>query len=148
VPLLGCKSTVLAGKVKWGSIFGASTTALPPPERMYAGSSQTLRGYAFETVSPLREDGKPAGGRSLMVYSFELRQRITKTWGGVAFYEIGNVYATPTPEFNFKQLQSAGFGIRYYTAVGPLRFDMAFPFNRRKNLDAAFQIYFSIGQTF
>ncbi len=148
IPVMGCTSTVLAGKVKWGSIFGASTTALPPPERMYAGSSQTLRGYAFETVSPLREDGKPAGGRSLMVYSFELRQRFTETWGGVAFYEIGNVYATPTPEFNFKQLQSAGFGIRYYTAVGPLRFDMAFPFTRRPNLDAAFQIYFSIGQTF
>ena len=147
-PIMGCKSTVFAGKIKWGSIFGASTGALPPPERMYAGSSQTLRGYAFETVSPLREDGKPAGGRSLMVYSFELRQRFTETWGGVAFYEIGNVYDTPTPKFHDHQLQSAGFGIRYYTAVGPLRFDMAFPFTRRPNLDAAFQVYFSIGQTF
>ncbi len=145
---LGRESTVMAGKVKWGSIFGASTMAIPPPERMYAGSSQTLRGYAFETVSPLREDGKPAGGRSLLVCSLEIRQRITATWGGVAFYEIGNVYATPTPKFNSKQLQSAGFGVRYYTAVGPLRFDMAFPFNPRKGLDAAFQIYFSIGQTF
>ncbi len=50
--------------------------------------------------------------------------------------------------YNKKILQSAGGGLRYYTAVGPIRFDIAFPLNRRKGIDKAFQFYFSIGQTF
>lgn len=140
--------TVFASKVSFGSIVGASRLAVPPPERLYAGSPQTLRGYRYLTVSPLNEENKPIGGRSLLVFSFELRRRLAEDWGGVLFYEVGNVYAATWPDLFSKQLQSTGIGIRYYTAVGPLRLDIAFPLNRRKSVDGRFQIYFSIGQTF
>ncbi len=37
--------------------------------------------------------------------------------------------------------------VRYYSPAGPIRIDAAFPVNGR-SADDAFQIYFSIGQTF
>jgi translocation and assembly module TamA len=42
---------------------------------------------------------------------------------------------------------AAGLGLRYYTAVGPLRLDVAVPLNPRKG-DPDFAVYFGIGQSF
>jgi translocation and assembly module TamA len=146
--LWGKDRAVFAAKLMLGSIIGANKHDIPPPERFYAGSENTLRGYKYLTVSPLDCDDKPIGGRSLMILSLETRFRIGENLGWVAFYDIGNVYATSYPLFNYKQLQSVGIGLRYHTPVGPLRCDIAFPLNRRRHLDGAFQIYFSIGQAF
>lgn len=41
-----------------------------------------------------------------------------------------------------------GFGVRYLTNFGPLRFDVGFPLNRRKFIDKSYQLYFGIGQSF
>ncbi len=143
----------LAAKVDLGTIFGASNRTIPPPERFYAGNECILRGYNYMTVSPLGPTGLPIGGRSLMVYSLELRNRIGEKIGWVAFYEVGNVYSTIVPDFSHKQLQSAGFGLRYQTPVGPLRADVAFPLNRRERgkddfIDSCCEYYFSVGQAF
>lgn len=139
---------VLATKLMLGSIIGASRHEIPPPERFYAGSDNTLRGYHYLTVSPLNEKNDPIGGRSLAIFSLETRFRLNENFGGVFFYDVGNVYGNAFPEFSHKQLQAIGSGIRYYTPIGPLRLDIAFPLNRRPHLDSAFQVYFSIGQAF
>lgn len=145
----GCNDRfVLAGKATLGSIWGASKHNIPPSERFYAGSDTLLRGYHYLTVSPLNEFNKPIGGRSLMVYSLEARMRVWDPFGVVFFYDVGNVYSQSLPQFDHKQLQSAGIGLRYHTPVGPIRLDLAFPFNPRKHLDGPVQLYFSIGQSF
>jgi translocation and assembly module TamA len=41
-----------------------------------------------------------------------------------------------------------GLGLRYYTGFGPLRMDVAFPLDKRENIDDSFQLYISIGQAF
>ncbi len=140
------KRHVFAAKLMLGSIFGASKHEIPPPERFYAGSESTLRGYRYLTVSPLRHD-KPLGGRSMLIYSLELRNRIGENFGLTLFYDIGNVYMQPYPDFKHGIRQSVGLGIRYYTPVGPLRLDLAFPLNKR-HIDKSFEAYFSIGQSF
>jgi len=146
---LDCDSRyVFAGKVVAGNILGAGRRAIPAPERFYSGSENTLRGYNYMTVSPLNEENEPIGGRSIMVLSSEMRIRFRENLGCVAFYEIGNVYEKKWPQLHKKQLQSIGFGARYYTPVGPLRLDVAFPLNGRRVLDDSFQFYFSIGQAF
>lgn len=149
---------IFAAKLQLGSIIGASKHDIPPPERFYAGSENTLRGYKYLTVSPLDHDRKPIGGRSLLIYTLELRFRIGESLGLVPFYEIGNVYATAYPKFSYPQLQTVGLGLSYYTPVGPLRCDVAIPLNRRRHyvghsrhrhyLDGPFQVYFNIGQSF
>jgi len=147
-PLFEDNSVVLAFKATIGSINGSSRIDIPPPERFYAGSENTLRGYKYMTVSPLNEEGKPVGGRSIMVYSIESRFKLKKNLGWAFFYEIGNVYSNPFPQIAHKQLQSFGLGLRYCTQVGPLRADIAFPINRRRQFDRGFQFYISIGEAF
>lgn len=147
IPLGGELPHVIAFKIKAGSILGAKNKTIPIPERLFAGSQDTLRGYEYETVSPLVA-GQPIGGRSLMALSVEARIMAAEKWGGVVFYEIGNVYKDAIPKFNHKQLQSTGLGLRYYTPIGPVRLDLGFPLNRRKGLDSSYQLYFSIGQAF
>lgn len=139
---------VLAGKATLGSIWGAGKRTIPPSERFYAGSDNLLRGYKYLTVSPLNCDNKPLGGRSMMVYSLEARMRLMECFGLVAFYDIGNVYSSPFPQFKHEQRQSLGLGLRYHTPVGPLRVDVAFPLNPRRHIDHACEMYFSIGQSF
>jgi translocation and assembly module TamA len=142
------KNITLAGKAVVGSIFGSPEITIPPSERFYAGTDSLLRGYQYKTVSPLDAEDDPIGGRSMMVYSFEYRQKLSENWGWVGFYDVGNVYSDVLPPINQKLLNSLGFGIRYYTPVGPLRADFAFPLNPRKNIDKPFQFYISIGQSF
>lgn len=142
------KRHIFAAKLMLGTIFGASKHEIPPPERFYAGSESTLRGYRYLTVSPLGRHDKPIGGRSMFIYSMELRNRIGKDFGLVFFYDMGNVYLDQVPNFKKEGIrQSAGVGIRYYTPIGPLRLDIAFPINKR-HLDHTLEAYFSIGQSF
>lgn len=148
LPLGKNQKCVLASKLMLGSIIGAGRREIPPPERLYAGSDSTLRGYSYLTVSPLDEKRDPIGGRSLAIFSLEPRFRIGENFGWVLFYDVGNVYSNALPNLKQKQLQGAGAGLRYYTPIGPLRLDVAFPLNRRHKVDSACQVYFSIGQSF
>lgn len=141
--------TVFAFRSTVGSIFGARKTTIPRSELFDAGGDTLLRGYRYKTVSPLDDDHDPTGGRSMLISSLELRQRWTKDFGGVLFFDIGNVYAAPLPSLEKEMLRSAGFGIRYYTLVAPIRLDVAFPLTPRKHVDKQhYQIYFSVGQAF
>lgn len=141
------KRHVFAAKLALGSIFGANQHEIPPPERFYAGSESTLRGYRYLTVSPLAYHRKPLGGRSMMIGTLELRNRIGENFGLVVFYDVGNVCKYAYPDFKDGIRQSAGLGIRYYTPIGPIRLDVAFPLNKR-HIDNSLEAYFSIGQSF
>ena len=148
----------LAGKVTFGTIQGATRRAIPASERFYAGSENTMRGYRYMTVSPFddpKDPNKPTGGRSMLISSLEARMRFGEKFGGVLFTDIGNVYRDHWPQLDDNLLASLGVGIRYFTPVGPLRLDVAFPLNRRRDpgkpkkfFDSPFQIYLSIGQAF
>lgn len=41
-----------------------------------------------------------------------------------------------------------GLGVRYYTPVGLLRLDVAVPIDRRRDIEAPWQFYISLGQAF
>lgn len=137
---------VLAGRAKYGNILGGTANELPAGMRFYAGGGGSVRGYEFQTVGPLAEDGDPLGGKSLVEFGAELRARITENVGIVPFVDAGNVYRKNVPD-SFDLLWAAGLGVRYYTGVGPIRADIAIPIDRR-DVDDAFQFYFSLGQAF
>ncbi len=147
-PLAEDGKFVLASKINVGSIVGGPNHSLPIPEKFFAGSENTLRGYNYYTVSPLDHNSKPIGGRSMIIYTLEGRWKVNDQWGVVGFFEAGNVYKPSFPAFDRKVLKSIGIGGRYYTPVGPLRLDIAFPLDRRPGIDRSFQIYFSVGQAF
>lgn len=139
---------ILAAKATFGSIWGSGRRNIPGSERFYEGSENAMRGYRYLTVSPLNDDNKPIGGRSMMLYTLELRARASECFGWVIFYDFGNVYKAILPNFKERILHSIGYGIRYHTPVGPLRLDIAFPLKVRRHLDRHFEFYLSIGQAF
>lgn len=140
---------VLAGWGRAGVILGQEAADLPADKRFYAGGGGSIRGYGFQLVGPLDSANNPQGGRSVYEVGTELRYKITDTIGAVAFFEGGNVYTDLAPDFGQDGfLWSAGVGARYYTAIGPLRVDVAFPLDRRNGIDDAFQVYIGLGQAF
>jgi translocation and assembly module TamA len=137
----------LAGFGALGSIVGESRDDIPADKRLYAGGGGSLRGYGYQLAGPINSDHKPFGGRSSLEFGTELRIKITETIGIVPFLEAGNVYDQSYPKLGSRLLYDTGIGARYYTPVGPVRFDVATPLSRRQG-DAPFQIYVSLGQAF
>ena len=138
---------VIALRNRVGFLFGQGTNDVPATKRFYAGGAGSIRGYGFQLVGPLNEEGDPLGGRSLFEVGAEFRARVWGDWGVVPFIEGGNVFNSAYPDFSRQLRWGAGIGVRYYTNFGPIRLDVAFPINPRPR-DNAFQIYVSIGQSF
>jgi translocation and assembly module TamA len=138
---------VFANRVKIGAIFGENAAAIPADKRLYSGGGGSVRGYGYQLISPLDANDDPTGGRFQVEVGSEVRFRVTDTIGIVPFIEGGRV----TEDFDVKGderfLWAAGVGVRYYTAVGPVRADIAVPINGRDK-DDMFQVYFSLGQAF
>jgi translocation and assembly module TamA len=101
-------------------------------------------------VGPLDDDNDPLGGRSLVELGLELRIKVTDSIGIVPFLDAGQVYDTVYPDFSVDTplRYGAGLGLRYYTAIGPVRLDVAVPLNPRETNDNDFEIYISLGQAF
>jgi translocation and assembly module TamA len=148
VPLQRKHRIVLAGWGRIGTILGADNTFdVPATKRLYGGGPNSVRAYGYQELGPIGADGDPTGGRSQVEGGLELRWRMFGDFGGAAFIEGGNVYDDPVPDFKENLLFGGGVGVRYFTAFGPLRADIAFPINPRDS-DKPFQFYIGIGQAF
>lgn len=75
-----------------------------------------------------------------------MRIKITDNIGIVPFLDMGSAFAADYPDFSSMKY-SAGIGLRYYTAIGPLRIDFAVPLNPGP-YDGQFGIYVGLGQAF
>jgi translocation and assembly module TamA len=156
--------TVLAGRALAGLAEGAGEFSLPPDQRFYAGGSGSIRGYRYQSVGPSLPDGTPIGGTSIRAASLELRQRFGTNFGAALFVDAGEVTANlgAVPGAVADGLRVGfGAGMRYYTPIGPIRFDVAVPTQRRRAAcvastispppacgDDALEIYIGLGQAF
>jgi translocation and assembly module TamA len=138
--------TVLAGRIRVGSIVNGSVEDIPAPQRFFAGGGGSVRGFGFQEVGPRLADNTPQGGLSLAEASVELRHQLTDKWGLVAFVDAGSVGEQQLPNFNELSV-GAGLGVRYNLGFGPIRVDVATPVTSRRG-QAPFQLYVSIGQSF
>jgi translocation and assembly module TamA len=138
---------VLAGRVAAGGMGGPQLDAIPANWRFYAGGGGSVRGYAYNELAPTVFWGAVVGGKSLIEASAELRVKVTDTIGVVPFVDIGNAFASNFPNFSEPLFAAAGLGLRYYTSVGPIRLDVAFPLERRAG-NGPVAVYVSIGQSF
>jgi translocation and assembly module TamA len=138
---------VLAGLIGLGAMGGADLADIPANWRFYAGGGGSVRGYAYDELGPTGPFGAVIGGRSLVTASAELRVRVTDTIGIVPFFDAGNAFATSFPNFSAPLATAVGVGLRYYTAIGPIRADIAFPLDRHPGTGPV-AVYVSIGQAF
>jgi translocation and assembly module TamA len=139
--------SVLAARALAGIAAGAGELSLPPDQRFYAGGTSTIRGYGYQLVGPVfPQTDIPVGGTAITAGGLEFRQRFYSSWGAVAFVDAGQVSASLKPLHSDVRV-GAGAGARYYTPIGPIRFDIAVPVGRRPGEDS-FEVYIGLGQAF
>ena len=141
--------TVLASRLRLGTMPGTDIDYVAPSRRFYAGGGASIRGYGYNLVGPRNNLGEPKGGRSLYEFSLEARVN-THFFGGalqlVPFVDAGGVEAGAVPKFNDWRY-GAGLGLRYRTGFGPIRIDVGTPLNPRPG-DSRIGVYVALGQAF
>jgi len=149
-------------------------SVVPYIHRYRAGGINSIRGYDWYSLGPYMrvtgydggfrssfvgsddpvssDDRLVVGGDQIWVNNFELESPIIKAAGisTVVFFDAGNAFGDPWGHgyINpFELRTSYGFGIRWLSPMGPLRFEWGFPINplpdERKSV-----FDFSIGSLF
>jgi translocation and assembly module TamA len=136
---------VVAGRARFGSIFGIARDDLAPSRRFYAGGGGSVRGFGFQELGPRDLNNVPLGGRSLTEFAVEGRYRFGN-YGVVAFVDAGQVSESQVPGVSEMRF-GVGVGGRVYTNFGPVRIDVATPIGRREG-ESLVNVYVSIGQAF
>lgn len=151
-------SSVLALRLRFGHIFHRCFAAVMPTERFYAGGANSIRGYETDYCPPL---GKyindkgcvqfvPQGGKSIATLNIELRFALFKQLGGVIFQDFGvlsgkNIFYDCSLS---RLLAATGFGLRYTTPIGPLRFDIGWKWHCSNPTVRRYSWFLAVGQAF
>ncbi|HEY0840927.1 MAG TPA: outer membrane protein assembly factor BamA [Vulgatibacter sp.] len=141
---------------------------VPISELYYVGGINSVRGYTLRSLSPTLPVGidgsdpqSPTfnyliGGNKQLVFNTELEFPIFEKVGirGVLFYDLGNAFAADENFFQYKQqdlflgmFHSVGFGFRWFSPIGPLRFEWGIPLTPRPE-DQRLLFEFTIGNSF
>ncbi|MFV8571416.1 autotransporter assembly complex protein TamA [Marinobacter sp. SBS5] len=126
-------------RFNFGGVATNRFSDVPPSLRFFAGGDQTVRGYAYETLSPKGETGVAVGGRYLVVGSAEYQYEFTQNWRVAAFIDEGNA----VNDIFDPLATGVGVGIRWVSPVGPLRLDFAEGLN--ESLGGGWRVHFSMG---
>jgi outer membrane protein insertion porin family len=158
-------SMVFANSVRLGLAKALASSFVPTSQLFFSGGGTSLRGFPINQAGPQRLvpfcnvlQGQPAcvpvsipvGGRQLFILNSELRfpLKLMKALGGVVFYDGGNVYrAINLNSFVNDYTNTVGFGFRYATPIGPIRFDIGRNLNPVPGVSAT-QYFITLGQAF
>lgn len=122
-----------------GGLGTNSFTDVPPSLRFFAGGDQSVRGYGYETLSPLNANNATEGGRYLIAGSAEYQYEFISKWRAALFVDHGNA----VNDLLDPLATGAGVGVRWISPVGPLRLDLAKGLNPEFGGD--WRIHFSMG---
>ena len=158
-------SVVFADSIRIGLALPFSGSFVPTSQLFFSGGGTSLRGFPIDEAGPQRlvpfcnvlqgQSGcvnvtVPVGGKQLFILNSEARfpLGITKSLGGVVFYDGGNVYSA----INFNNFinnysNTVGLGLRYSTPIGPVRIDFGRNLNAVPGINPT-QYYITIGQAF
>lgn len=154
IPLL---PFVFAVRCRAGHIFHQKFSTIMPIERFYLGGANSIRSYETDQCPPLGVvpdvEGKdlfvPQGGRSLANLNLEARFPLYDKLGGVVFGDIGALSVNNLTEIKADDMLSGiGFGLRYNTPIGPLRFDFAWRVHKRDGVGRPYAWFLSFGNAF
>lgn len=153
--------TVFMVRGTFGQIFDMGED-IPIDENFYLGGISTIRGYDSRTVSPyvLTPENDLVGGDvtgtnrvyiggdTEVVLNAEYTFPLIKEAGvkGVLFFDAGSAQRGISDTFSEIQY-SYGFGIRWFSPMGPLRLEYGMPLNPR-DFDKSGKVEFSIGSFF
>lgn len=150
---------VLRSRLRFSQLFQDGDKFIPRTEKFSMGGPRNMRGFSLEGVGPqeplLEQDQVTTklynvGGLFSVLGTLELEHPLIQEAGlkWVLFYDAGNVYREYIGKDGDYSLRSDyGFGMRWFSPIGILRFEMGFPIDRRGN-EASNQFHFDLGQNF
>ncbi|UCD68979.1 MAG: BamA/TamA family outer membrane protein [Betaproteobacteria bacterium] len=112
----------LALRMETGWLIADSRGDIPSAYLFRTGGDTTVRGYKYQSLGVQVGDAD-VGGRHLLVGSVEYIQWLTQRLGAAVFYDAGNAVDTTS---NFKAAAGYGVGVRWYSPIGGLNFDVAY----------------------
>lgn len=128
----------LLGRVQFGGTETNGFSAVPPSLRFFAGGDQSVRGYDYQSLSPVNNRGDKIGGRYLFTASAEYQYSLTDKWRLATFIDQGNSFNS----LDIPTLKTGvGFGVRWVSPVGPLRLGLAHALDD----DGGVRLHFSMG---
>lgn len=130
------------GSLNLGYLWADNFNAVPYKLRFFAGGDQSIRGYNYETLSPISNKGYLTGGQALAVVSGEYNYEVMNGLRVAAFADVGNAY---NKDFSNETKIGAGLGIRYASPVGQVRVDVATGVKEDKH---SVKLHFFIGTPF
>ncbi|MGM8935725.1 autotransporter assembly complex protein TamA [Pseudomonas neustonica] len=125
-------------RLQLGAVATNDFSSIPPSLRFFAGGDQSVRGYAYQTLSPVDSTGDTVGGRYLMASTLEYQYEFIDRWRAATFVDYGNAVDSPTDPLK----TAVGLGIRWVSPIGPLRVDLA---RSLSDPQEGFRIHFSMG---
>lgn len=154
-----------------------SNETTPITERYFLGGSQTVRGFDSYSLSPCVSRAASSdpgagticdeiGGHKSLHFNLELEFPIVQSFGlrGVVFMDAGNAFGlrdpySLKPDFMVKRDEredeygnvlrtSVGFGVRWRSPIGPLRFEWGIPLARLPGVESPVRFEFGIGNVF
>ncbi|MBL8224045.1 MAG: outer membrane protein assembly factor [Chromatiales bacterium] len=113
---------------------------LPFSVRYFAGGDDSVRGYDYKTLGPTDDQGLVIGGSGKFAASVEIDQRVLSNWSIAAFVDVGNAF----DDWGSVSLKTGvGGGVRWFSPLGPIRFDVAVPLDR--DAPDSFRIHVTLG---
>ncbi len=119
---------ILRGQLGYTFVSHKDLYRLSPALLFQTGGDNSVRGYRYNGIGPMgNKKNEIYGGKRLTVASVEWERKITKDWSGVTFVDAGDAYNGGRPKWKV----GAGVGIRWYSPIGAIKFDVAHGFNRK-----------------
>ena len=131
---------ILAQRLKIGYIIPRNGVSVY--QKYYLGGQYSLRGYAERSIGPdtLADERY---GNILINYNIEYRVGLPWNFGIVGFFDIGYLDNEIDLQNSDFLKAGTGFGLRYYTPIGPARGDIGFPIG-----DEGWELYLGIYHIF
>ncbi|MDT8419572.1 MAG: outer membrane protein assembly factor BamA [Desulfuromonadales bacterium] len=141
--------TVISLHGQVGYVYETTSEPIPIGEKFFLGGLRSIRGFKTREVGPVDPaTGDFIGGEKSAFFNLEYLFPISKSMGvkGVLFYDIGNAWLQEEDYFSDMRY-SAGGGIRWFSPLGPLRFEWGYNLDPKD--DEKRTIFeFSIGTAF
>ncbi|MDR0529496.1 MAG: outer membrane protein assembly factor BamA [Zoogloeaceae bacterium] len=155
-PLSKTFTLMLNGELGIGDGYGGSE--LPFYKNYYAGGIDSVRGYASSSLGPVdrRYHDERLGGNRRVVGNAEIFWGLPgydRSMRMSVFVDAGQIYARGKSQKNTQNLidesirASAGISLSWISPIGPLKFSVAAPLNKKDGDDTE-PFQFQLGATF
>lgn len=114
------KRHYLIARTDLGILKTQNFSRIPTSHRFFAGGDNSVRGFAYQSISPLNSDDEATGGKFLTTASLEYNFYIRDRWALASFIDTGRAYLDSDAPYRV----GVGGGIRWLSPVGPLRIDL------------------------